>query len=358
MIAVYNLQAFPETKYTSEERYSMANWFRRTLNPPVPNAVAATADDTLLRLLCSMDWAYARSKTWLAFSVGCLLASVVLLAYYYFNGQREMGALLALAFQLAAFWCKGRFVEYYRKGHAFEVAALLNSCLGEKPPLTLDLKDSRKQLDAKRSHYESYFFSPRAEPGPRKLLEDIAECAYFIKEVARGTHVILNGLVILGAVIILAAICVGIVAGLNCAAPGLAGPFSDREWARTAVEVAFLSLGFIAAGDLALMGSQYGYLARKVRYVYGAAIQELESGKPLRVTTAMTLLLEYSSLLMETPPISSRIYKLKRQELNRRWRDIGESLSVLPILEGEEIIQDRETVRYTRGVQAPPGPTP
>lgn len=356
--AVYNLQAFPDTRFTSAERYSMPNWFRGHLNPPGVNANAAAANDPLLlRLLCSMEWAYGVSKRWLALSVVSLCVSVGLLAYYYFDNQREKGALLALVFQLAAFWCKGRFVEYYRKGHAFELAALLNCCLGEKPPLTLDLKDSKRRLDANRQHYQSYFYSRRVEEGPRKLVESIAECAYFIKEIAKGTHSLLNGLVMLGAVIILTAICVGIVAGLNCPGPALAGLFSNREWAKTAVEVAFLALGFIAAGDLALMGSQYGYLARKVRHVYGAAIHELESAKPLRVTTAMTLLLEYSSLLMETPPISSLVYRNKRKELNRRWREIGESLAALPILDGEEIMENGEIVRYTRGGQATPAAT-
>jgi hypothetical protein len=335
----------------------MPTWFRRPPNPPPPPRAAAADDPLLLRLLCSMEWSYARSKVWLVLSVVCLLASVGLLAYYYLKGERELGALLALLFQLAAFWCKGRFLEYYRKGHEFESAALLNCCLGERPPLTLDLKDSKGRLDAKRQHYQNYFFSPRAELGPRKLLEDIAECAYFIKEIAKGTHALLNGLVILGAVVILAAICAGIVVHLNCPVPGIARVISEKNWAGTVVELAFLVLGFLAAGDLALMGSQYGYLARKVRHVYSAAIHELESAKPLHVMTAMTLLLEYSSLLMEAPPISSRIYRIKREELNRRWRGIGESLAALPILEGEEIIENGEIIRYTHGGQAPPAVT-
>jgi hypothetical protein len=265
------------------------------------------------RLLCSMDQAYGLSKWYLLASLASALLGIVFLAVLYLMRLRLLGALSALALQCLAFFLKRKFQRQYRKGHEFERAAILLHSLDEPSDLETIYKDAR--LQRRSPQYAAYFHST-GKHGGRLLLEDLAECSFFTKHVAETTHLLFQLLVYAGTAVIVFAVFAAIVEYREPFFHPL--PRWSSETVNVAVEVAFLALAFIAAGDIAFASSQYGFLARKMKSVYLAASAALASGKD-DPSLALVLLLDYSCLLMEAPPIF--VSGRKREQLNRKWRE-------------------------------------
>jgi hypothetical protein len=296
-----------------------------------------TQPDVLLRILCSMDSSYQRSKWSFRASIGLAILSVLCLLWLYVSDHREMGAFFALILQVIAFHFKGKFIKSYRKGHEFEREALLNRGLGEHPCLDSEYKDER--LKAREEAYKTYFFSSRAERGPRRLLEDIAECSYFTKNLAQKTYDKFVRRVTVAAYAIVGAVFLGLTLVFDHRLSARIRPYFCEIDPKMGiwVEVLFLALGFVTAGELALASRQYGYLAKKMRGVFEAAIHLLESGRPLKTSAALIVLLDYSALLMESPPILDNAYSRDRERLNRNWREgKGTSLQQIQPPTGEE----------------------
>jgi hypothetical protein len=273
-----------------------------------------------------MGQAYQSSWRALFKSLIYWIVSGFLLCFCYYRAQRVLGALLALIFLIIAFEYKGSFVKSYRKGQAFERAAMLFRGLGQTSDPGLEPEYSEDWLRKKSQHYQRYFFSTRPQ-GPRLLLEDIAESSYFVKDIARRTHDRLRWMATASAYSIIFSILFVITLYLNRSQRGLTAylyqilnsavpPAKHKD----VLEAFLLILGFIAAGELASLTRQYGYLSRKMRHVYDLAVHHLESQQAPDDATAKNVLLEYSALLMESPPLPDFFYSSRREELNYQWQ--------------------------------------
>ena len=317
--------------------------------PPGALAPATTVQpDTLhlLRLLCSMDQSYQSSKSSLWRSLLCWIVSCVLLCLCYYYTQRVLGAWLALVFLIIAFEYKGRFIKNYRKGQAFERAAMLFRGLRQTSDPSLELEYSEDWLLKKTNHYERYFFSKRPQ-GPRRILEDIAESSYFVKDIAECSHKFFWRAASRLAYSIIFAILGLLALYLNRNQHGFTShlyrflnTIVPPQRHKDILEAFLLVLSFITAGEFATLTRQYGYLARKMRHIYDLAVQHLESQTPPDEITAMNVLLEYSALLMESPPLLDRFYKRRKDKLNSSWQGgKGASLAAIPLRNGEKVLE-------------------
>lgn len=288
--------------------------------------------DQLISLLHGMNQAYRKSKYWLLASLVSAVASVALLVTFYLEGERALAALVALALQSLSYGCKRKSIRWYRRGHELERAAILNHGLGEEP----ESFASNKAIGEKeRGKYEEYFYSKR-HFGARRLIEDIAECSYFTRDIADALHGFYFGLVVTAFVVVIGAIFVAVVLFLNLLSH-LSIPSEALETYKTYAEVAFLALAFLGFGELAVVYFQYGLLEKEMKNIYSLADSHLRSARPLKVRLGLSLLMTYSCALMDSPPLPKIFYQRSQGRLNQEWRDNkGRELSKLPVQAEDE----------------------
>ncbi len=299
---------------------------------PASAESAANNSGQLIDLLYSMDRAYRNSKYWLLFSLVSAVASVALLAILYLEGQRALAALVALALQSLAYGCKRKSIRWYRRGHELERAAILNHGLSEPHPCSV------KKRPKESEKYKTYFYSSRPRGGARRLIEDIAECSYFTKDIADTLHSFYFGLVVTGFALVILAFFGAVVLVLNILSHSNIDATTLENY-KTYAEVAFIALAFLGFGELAVVHFQYGLLEREMSQIYNEAEKYLQSPSPLKIRTGLSLLMTYSCALMDSPPLPKLFYRKNQSRLNQEWReDKGKELSELPGNADDEVI--------------------
>jgi prepilin signal peptidase PulO-like enzyme (type II secretory pathway) len=268
--------------------------------------------EEVMNLLEPMRSQYSRSKhLWyrraVPLGIGVYVAAIIAAFPWpsWVAGILAVGAVFA---QITAFTLRHVAASCYFEAESIRRKVMLHEWIGLQPsPAQLARLEERSatirtvEATLDRSYYDS------EEPvGPRRLLDIIAQAAFFTSSLARRTWRQFALFAILG-----------------FAAPLILVLFASILHAsESAVEVAarvvIASMAFWVAGEIAAMAVQFFQLALNTERLLDESERLLRQTDP-GMTDALLVYTEYNCAVVKAPPIPFRVYAAARDKLNRAW---------------------------------------
>lgn len=227
-----------------------------------------------------------------------------------------------LLLPLLTYFLRSRASDAYARGEAWRRVLLLNDSLGHEPgpgeyvALLLDADGGGLNLQRKPA---GNYYASELDPGYPRLLENLAESAFYTTHLAKVMAGVCYATVVL-AVLALVLVALGVLASPEVTPePGLwlgeAGP-------RVAA-VASVLLAFFATGQLAELAGAYTKLTTASRAVLDRAIDP--RNRHLSEGAVLSLLGSYEGALAAAGlPIPDILVRMRSKKLNGEWSAVRE----------------------------------
>jgi hypothetical protein len=155
---------------------------------------------------------------------------------------------------------------------------------------------------------EEEYFASSENPGAGKALNGTAESAWWAKHLAWNMTIICGGVTVLLLVLSLL---------LLVAVGSMQGPIGIQDASKlvTSTLTVVFSLGLVQ------LTYNYYIFSRACDQIERDALSQLEAGAPDK-EKAIRLLHDYQVARATAPPIPSWIYRVRKDELNKKWKYI------------------------------------
>ena len=264
------------------------------------------------RLIEAMRSEFGKSKGWydrsICASLGMLFLSAVLVPcpFGVFTVIIGMGLFILpiLLFVSREFSLKHQDrAEYIRR------SLMLADALDHKPSkielaqLTINLGS----IDRSEPLFDKRYYDSEIAVGPSRLIDILAESAFFTHNLSKRAAWILGGM-----------ICVGVVVLFSVLYMLISLPVG-HEISSVVAKWAALVMSFLAAGDFAYLFRRYFCLSLASKDVLSKS-DTLTKNENISAEDAMELADEYNCAVIQSPPIPGIIYKYMLKALNEAWR--------------------------------------
>jgi hypothetical protein len=272
-------------------------------------------------------------KAWTASKLNWLAIVVVQFASAGFAAwvawARPEHGVVAIALPVAGlllpvltYFLRSRAGDAYARGEAWRRVFLLNDSLGYEPSageyvaLLLDADEGGFNLQRKPA---GKYYASEQEPGYPRLLENLAESAFYTTHLATVMAGICSAAVV-SAALAFALVVLGVLASPDVSPEG--GTWLGEMGPRVAAMTSPL-LAFFAAGQLMELAGAYSKLTRASRAVLDRAIDPRNSD--LSQGAVLSLLGSYESALAAAAlPIPDLLTRMRSKKLNEDWRAVRE----------------------------------
>lgn len=231
-------------------------------------------------------------------------------------------ALVVFVGQLIVFFLREFAADHQGLAEDIRRMAMLQDGLAFQPsPFTLARLQERIG-DCKHDEppYLGPYYDSQEAAGPRRLLENTAECAFFTGGNARRMAKVL-GAVCMGGIF---AAMVAVVATIFFSG---SAPVMQVAAKTSLVIMAVFGLDTYANAALA-----FHSLAKNAESVLTACEHALEGSSTVKAanTAALALFADYNCAVVKAPPIPAWIYKRYQDRMNAAWRQRHPSAAVMP----------------------------
>jgi hypothetical protein len=190
--------------------------------------------------------------------------------------------------------------------------AMLQDGLAMQPsPMTLArLQELVGDCKHREPAFVGTYYGSAEPPGPRRLVEITAECAFFTHANARRMWKIVAVAATIAFLTVVLALVTAALLGASTALLQLAA------------KIVIVSFAFWVAGDIATMALSFKSLTDGTDDVLRGCTQALEREQTLEAAqqSALSLFSEYNCAVVKAPPIPAWIYRLYQPRVNDAWR--------------------------------------
>ncbi|MBI3271439.1 MAG: hypothetical protein HYZ53_20785 [Planctomycetes bacterium] len=222
-------------------------------------------------------------------------------------------AVYVLVAQIALFGLRMVASVHQEQAEDVRRMAMLQDGLGNQPSsITLArLQESIGKFEHLEPSYLGPYYSSQKPQGPRRMLEIMAECAFFTGGIARRVVQVALASSVVGLVAVLLALVIIVLFGAASA------------WTQVLAKVVILTVSFLAVGDFAASALAFKSLARSADAVLQGCDQALGDLPNTEASSLPILALfsAYTCAVGKAPPLPAFAYRRYQERLNDAWRD-------------------------------------
>ncbi|MEK6776177.1 MAG: hypothetical protein AABY87_04750 [bacterium] len=266
-----------------------------------------------MNLIDAMRTEYGRSKRFWHWSLGFSLLLYLLAALSVFYsagwGVKTIG-VIAFIIQILLFFSRALTGRHFSLGEQIRRLAMLNDGLGKSPSeLQLaKLKEKIGVIETDEPAYVGPYYESKLPVGPKRLLEIVAESAFFTSGLARTSVYVFGVISIVGVLLVFTGLIFVLKTELS------------QSNLDAAAKIAVISMAFWATGDLASTALRFNSLANASEKILDQCGYFLTQAGDCRDEAHATAA-EYNCAVIQTPPIPAFIYKWRQNILNEAWRN-------------------------------------
>lgn len=239
--------------------------------------------------------------------VNILTGCLVVIVYFYQNSISL--AVLLFVLPIVAFVLNEISIYHRKQASKLRRYSLLEDSLGYKPS---DVEIAQTNLDIKHDkvlakEIQNSYFGSKKSPGYARLLDNIAESAFFTKNLSAKYFWWL--IIILGIIftVVMTFMIFSLVSGLNTGLGKIIG------------KIGSVVVLYLLAGDIAFMIIRYRYQLRECEIVL-AKCDKLLKQYPLDISAVIELLVRYNCSADGALVIPEKLYLKHRESLNKSWQ--------------------------------------
>ncbi|MFA5143286.1 MAG: hypothetical protein WC522_03845 [Candidatus Omnitrophota bacterium] len=264
------------------------------------------------RLIEAMRSEFGKSKRWyhrsICASLGMLLLSVILVPCSSGISAVILGMGLFIL-PMLLFVSREFSLEHQDRAEYIRRSLMLADALDHKPSKIelAQLKIDVGSIDRSEPLFDKRYYDSKIAVGPSRLIDILAESAFFTHNLSKRVAYILGGI-----------ICVGVV-GLFFVLYMLLSIPVGHEISLVVAKWAALVMSFLAAGDFSYLFRRSFCLSIASKNVLSKSDVFIKNGN-ISAEDAMELADEYNCAVIQSPPIPGAIYKYMLKSLNEAWR--------------------------------------
>jgi hypothetical protein len=267
-------------------------------------------------LIQAMQTEYSRCKRWLylwalPITIGLFVAAVIG-SFPIAEWATSVLAIGVFVGQVLIFFLRYSAGDHQSRAEEIRRMAMMQDGLGIHPsPFTLArLQDRIGDLTHSEHPFLGPYYGSKEPPGPRRLLDITAECAFFTGGNARRMWNILFALAAGGLLVVLSALFTTLLFAGSTAAMQIAG------------KTALIVIAAWAFGDFASMACAFKELSESADRVLDGCEQALQGATAgdAASSSALALFSEYNCAVVKAPPIPGWIYRRYQDRMNTAWR--------------------------------------
>jgi hypothetical protein len=270
--------------------------------------------EEIMDLLKPMRSQFSRSKQFwysraLPIGIGVYLAAVVVAwpLPRWLTGLLALGTVLA---QIAAFVFRQAALSCYVEAESVRRRIMLQDGLGiaPSPSIFAPLHERSAGMATTEAKLDRTFYDSDEAQGSRRLLDIIAEAAFFTSSLARRTWKAFAATAIIGLAAPLILLLLATILG------------TAESVLEVGARAVIASMAFWVVGDIAAMAIQFFQLSLNAEQMLDQCERLLRQSN-LETTDVLLLYAEYNCAVVRTPPIPFWIYTSCRDRLNEAWNE-------------------------------------
>ncbi len=274
-----------------------------------------------MNVVSAMRTEFDRARKWLLFSLGLkfLIVGISLFSLRAGDGSAfpKFTLVFAALAQLALFFCRWRSTEHQSFGNQLRLDALLEHGLGVGlSPLTEARVHQRIGPFDENADTSTYYAST-LPAGPMRLVDDVAESAFFTAALARRSFTILIGVITVAVVALVFGFTSLVLVG------------ASEDSLQLASRVVILAVTFWVADDLILIASTYYGVFRDCDQILQKADVFFSCSAKNPLQDAYSILCDYHLAAGISPPFAATLYKRLNTRLSKTWESIRVRRSTL-----------------------------
>lgn len=212
---------------------------------------------------------------------------------------------LGLALQVAGFALHLKSESHFRHARMLRHWALMDDGLRVNPSptqlalLSISIGDARSSANLK-------YYTSNELPSERRLVDDIAESAFFSLNIAERVASYLTWSAVVFGLLIFYVLVI------------LVFNASSTTQIKLVTQVSLLIFSFIGTGEFAILGFRFRQAYDQGREILSECDRILSSAS-ISVIDAMSILCQYELMMSNCPPLPTWIYDKKRKRLDDAW---------------------------------------
>lgn len=250
-------------------------------------------------------------NAWLLSLVLSLLIPVFGLLACWFENKTLLTflGLFALLVPIVNQYLKIRSTENFVIGDKIRRLILYADSLKIEPPkdellaiIPIHLKD-----EIVKANYLAPYFNSSATHGPKRLVANLSESAFFTGKLAEFLANIFSLILFISYLFVFGVIYVS-------------SQYLQQNSFGLVIQFGIAAISYFSTSDLLAIRSQFSELGRKCLSLFQAC-KTAENTPNLAVESAFQLAEEYHLALSQSPPIPEQVYLWKRDSLNKAYQD-------------------------------------
>lgn len=264
------------------------------------------------RLIEAMRSEFAKSKKWYRYSllINVVMLTVSIALVVWCDSFIAIGLGLSLfILPVALFILRELSLRHQDYAERIRRSLMMADALGLKPSdielaqLKIDIGD----IDKTEPLFDKRYYDSKLSVGAGRLVDILAESAFFTYNLSRRATWIFGALVIIGIFVLFSVLYV------------LFNLPISYEISLIVAKWTALVMAFLAAGDFAFLWCRYYYLSVASKDVLSKS-DVLMKNNNISTEDAMKLAGDYNCAVIQSPPISGIIYQCMLTALNDAWR--------------------------------------
>lgn len=267
-----------------------------------------------MNIVSAMRTQFDRARRWLLYSLGLKLLIVGLSLLSVFARDASAFAKFTLVFaalaQMGLFFCKWRSTQHQSFGNELRMDALLEHGLGNGLSPLAEARVHQRIGGGDEHANNSVYYASTLPVGPSRLVDDVAESAFFTAALARRSFNILIGVITVAVVVLVFGFTSLVLVGASV---------DSLQLASRAV---ILAVTFWVADDLVVIAlTYYGVFTDCDQILQKADIFfSHPANNPLQ--DAYSILCDYHLAAGTSPPFAATLYKSLNLQLSKTWESI------------------------------------